>query len=176
MQLYLLTFCRITIGVIFAYSFLAKVQNVNRFARTITNFMLLPGQLSKPTAVFILIGELATVVLILMGGPLLPAAFSLAILLLLVFMTALTMVLARSIQTPCHCFGADERLVTAYDLWRNGGLALCAASGWVISRFGDVQPLTWLEGGVIAVSALVFAVLLTHLSEIAALFWMVWEK
>ncbi|HIP73373.1 MAG TPA: DoxX family membrane protein [Anaerolineae bacterium] len=61
---YLLMFCRIAIGVTFAYSFLTKAQDVNQFARTIANFKLLPSQLSKPAATLTLIGELTAIALI----------------------------------------------------------------------------------------------------------------
>ena len=173
---YLLTFSRVTIGLIFAYSFLAKVRDVNQFTRTITNFKLLPDQLSQPAAALLLIGELTVVILIIAGGQLLPVAFGLAILLLLVFTVALAWTLARRIQTPCNCFGASGQPVTAYDLWRNVSFILCAAGGWDISRLGDVRPLTWVEWSVIAVPALVFVMLTTHLGEIVALFQPVWEK
>ena len=81
---YLLVFYRVTIGLIFTYSFLAKLRDGDQFTRTITDFKLLPGQLSKPAAAFVLTGELATVVMIIKGGQSLPMAFSLATFLLLV--------------------------------------------------------------------------------------------
>lgn len=121
---YLLMFCRIAIGVTFAYSFLTKAQDVNQFARTIANFKLLPSQLSKPAATLTLIGELTAIALMAVGGRLLPIGFGLAVLLLLVFTVALVWTLVRNIQTPCNCFGASRQPVTAYDLWRNLGFLL----------------------------------------------------
>lgn len=173
---YLLSFCRMTIGVTFAYSFLAKVQDVNRFARIIANFKLLPGRLNKPATILLLVGELTIILLIMVGGQWLSIGFSLAIVLLLVFTTTLARTLTKNMQTPCNCFGAGEQSVTAYDLWRNGGFILCAAGGWIISHLGDVRPLNWLEWSVIVVPALVFVVLMTHLNKIATLFWPVGEK
>lgn len=64
---YLLAFCRITIGILFAYSFLAKGQDVSRFARTVAGFSLLPSRLSRPAVVGFLGGELAVVVLAVAG-------------------------------------------------------------------------------------------------------------
>ncbi len=173
---YLLMFCRIVIGVTFAYSFLTKVRDVNGFARTITNFKLLPGRLSRPAAILFLFGELVVVFLITGGGRLLPIGFGLAILLLLLFTTALTWTLTRNIQTPCHCFGVDKQPVTIYDLWRNTGFILCAAGGWGISYFGDVAALTWVEWSIVVLPALVIVMLMAHLGEIIAISRTVWRK
>ncbi len=169
---YLLTFSRITIGLIFAYSFLAKVRDVGQFARTITNFKLLPDPLSKPSAILLLIGELAVVTLITVGGRLLPIGFGLAILLFLLFTTALTWTLTRNIQTPCHCFGAGKQPVTAYDLWRNLGFLLLAMMGLWLQKvaYGITTTLQPVEAVLIGVVALAFVLIWANLADIGALF------
>ena len=58
---YLLIFCRLAIGIMFAYSFLMKVRDVVAFAQSITNFRLLPLRWSKWLARLFLVGELAVV-------------------------------------------------------------------------------------------------------------------
>ncbi len=71
---YILTFCRIVTGLVFAASFWGKAQNMNQFVQTITNFKLLPNRYSKPLSLLFLLGELIVMSLILVGGSLLPRA------------------------------------------------------------------------------------------------------
>lgn len=125
---YLLAFCRIAIGITFACSFLAKVRDVGQFAQTITNFKLLPSRWSRPMALLFLMGELAVVVLALMGRSFLAGAFGLALLLLVAFTADLASILARNIHTVYNCFGSSERLIAYADLWRNAGFVLVAAA------------------------------------------------
>ncbi len=47
---FVLAFCRIVIGVAFAWSFAGKARDVPAFARTIGRFRLLPGRLQRPAA------------------------------------------------------------------------------------------------------------------------------
>ncbi|MCZ7666473.1 MAG: hypothetical protein M5U34_04230 [Chloroflexi bacterium] len=105
---YLLTFCRIVIGLVFAYAFLTKIRDVNAFNQTITRFKLLPAPWSRPMALLFLTGELAVVMLTFVGGQLLPLAFGLAFLQLAIFTMARAPVLARRIQTSCNCFGSQR--------------------------------------------------------------------
>ena len=169
---YLLMFCRIAIGVTFAYSFLTKARDVNRFARTIANFKLLPSRLSKLAATLTLIGELTVIVLMAVDGRLLPIGFGLAVLLLLVFTMALAWTLVRNIQTSCNCFGASRQPVTAYDLWRNLGFLLLATAGWWSHKtvHGSTTALQPAEAVLIGVAALAFVLIWANLADIGTLF------
>jgi len=106
------------------------------------------------------------------GGRLLPIGFSLAILLLLVFTTALALTLARNIQTPCNCFGAGEQPVTVYDLWRNLGFLLLAMAGLWSHKvaYGSATALQPVEAVLIGVAALAFVLIWANLADIGALF------
>ncbi|GIK56288.1 MAG: hypothetical protein BroJett015_19510 [Chloroflexota bacterium] len=128
--LYLLAFCRITIGLLFAASFGGKVRDRKGFAQTISRFGLLPQRWSYPLALLFLGAELLVVILIIWGGPLLAPAFGLAFLLLVIFTVALASVLIRNISTTCHCFGRSEKQVTYADVWRNIGFIGCSLLGW----------------------------------------------
>ena len=79
---YLLTFCRLVIGLTFALSFVGKMRDVGQFAETIGRFELLPRWWTKTAALLFLGGEAAVVILLIAGGPLLALAFGLATLLL----------------------------------------------------------------------------------------------
>src|ERR1051326_7881489 len=136
--LYVLAFCRIATGLVFAFSGMGKARDFSQFKTTIANFRLLPRPLHAPAAFFFLSAEFAVVVLVALGEPLLPFGFGLAILLLLLFCGALASVLARGLRTACNCFGTSKQPVTVADVWRNLGLVLCAALGWSI--------LLWTQG------------------------------
>jgi peroxiredoxin len=127
---YLLTFCRLVIGLVFAISFVGKARDIGQFAKTIGRFELLPRRWNKTAAWIFLGGEAAVVVLLIVGGPLLPLAFALAGLLLLLFTLALLSALRRNIETSCNCFGASEKLLTYYDVGRNAVFMACSVLGW----------------------------------------------
>ena len=167
---YLLTFCRLVIGLTFALSFVGKMRDVGQFAATIGRFDLLPRRWSKAAALLFLGGEAAVVILIIAGSPLLPLAFGLAILLLLIFSLALLSALRRGIETPCNCFGAGNKPLTYYDMGRNAGFILLAAAGLgMAGATGAVPTLAFIEHLFIFIIAAVFVLLWTNLSEIAAL-------
>jgi hypothetical protein len=167
---YLLTFCRLVIGLTFILSFVAKARDIGQFAETIGRFELLPRHWTKATAGLFLGGEAAVVILLIAGGPLLPLAFALAGLLLLLFTLALLSALQRGIKTSCHCFGAGDKPLTYYDLGRNAGFILLAAAGLGIAgATGTLPALAFIEHLFIFIIAAVFVLLWTNLSEIAAL-------
>lgn len=167
---YLLVFCRVAIGIVFVISFLSKVQDVPQFARTIDNFNLLPRPLSQLAALLFLSGELTVTVLVVIGGRFLSIAFILAALLLFIFTFALASVLSRNIETPCNCFGdGNNKMVSAYDVWRNAGLALCAAFGLGLCQNVDRVYLSLPEWGLAGVVSVVFVTAWMSLDDLIAL-------
>jgi uncharacterized membrane protein YphA (DoxX/SURF4 family) len=169
---YLLTFCRATIGLTFAYSFLMKVRDVNQFAQTITHFKLLSAHRSQPLALLFLTGELAVVLLLFIGGQLLPLAFGLALLLLATFTAALAFVLAHHIQTACNCFGSHQNPATFADVGRNVGLILIALFGIVASKSAGQTgvQLTAVDSLLMAIAAAIFLFIWLNLRDIFQLF------
>ena len=143
---YLLTFCRLVIGLVFVISFVGKVRDVGQFAATIGRFDLLPRRWTQTAALLFLGGEAAVVILLIAGGPLLPLAFALATLLLLLFSLALLSVLRRGIETSCNCFGASEKPLTYYDVGRNAGFIACSLLGWWLAPqlAGSPAAQNWL--------------------------------
>lgn len=173
---YLLAFCRITIGLIFAYSFLMKIRDVNQFAQTIANFKLVPLRWGRPLALLFLSGEAAVVVLLVIGEQLLSLAFGLALILLAVFTAVLVSVLVRDIQTTCNCFGNSQKIVTYTDVWRNAGFIGCALLGWWFVpkvpeslAYQNWITLIWDGLGIISEGN----VLLTILTVSAILTWLI---
>lgn len=171
-SLYILTFCRVAIGLVFAASSISKALDIVRFRQTIHSFNILPGQLSDIAALLFLCGEFAVVVLMLIGGSLLTLGFSLAIFLLLLFCIALVSVLARRIHTSCNCFGTSARQVSGFDVWRNAGFILCALAGYAVLAWAkntqvNLGLVEWVLTGL---GAGVFVVIWIQLSEIVQLF------
>lgn len=168
---YLLTFCRLVIGLAFALSFVGKLRDVAQFAETIRNFDLLPKQLTRTAAVLFLTGEAVVVLFMVLGDRLLPVVFTLAGLLLLLFTLALLSALRRNIETSCNCFGASEKPLTYYDIWRNVGFMACSLLGLGLAAQLPVttQPSNWSELALLGFFAAVFVILWTQFSELATL-------
>ena len=125
-------------------------------------------------ALAVLAAEMAVIVLIVLGGivpgtVLLRAGFLLALGLLVLFTAVLISALARRLSTSCACFGATTKLVSGWDVVRNGGLLLCAGAGyWSVGAPLAVLPLA--EWGVVAVLAVIFVLIWAQLAEIAQVF------
>lgn len=172
MPLYLLAFCRIVVGLVFAVSSISKARDIAQFRQTVRSFQLLPQRLNGGAALLFLGGEFTVAIFVLIGGPLLLPGFSLAIGLLLLFSTALVAVLARSIRTSCDCFGSSARLVSRLDVWRNVGFILCALGGCLALIWVGDSPLSlslpeWILPGL---AATLFVLVWSQVGEIVHLF------
>jgi uncharacterized membrane protein YphA (DoxX/SURF4 family) len=172
MASYLLGFCRIVIGLVFTWSFLGKLRNVSAFVQVIDRFKLLPKVLHRIFAVIVLVVELTVAVTMLLGKPLLIGGFLLAMLMLLVFCMALASVLIRKIQTPCNCFGSSAKPVSIYDIIRNMFLFLCALIGFILLLISksSLSELSWLDWGLVSVTAIVAVFVSAQSGEIVRLF------
>ena len=170
--LYALVFCRVTVGLIFIWSFVGKVRDFSSFVKTIDQFRLLPKALHRLSALSFLAGELIVVIFMIIGKGLLVWGFLLAILMLFVFTIGLISVVLRKIQTPCNCFGTSQKLITSYDIIRNIGFFLCSLSGYclLINGTGDMTPISWLGWGLVGAIAFIFIVLSVQLEELIQLF------
>jgi hypothetical protein len=161
----LLLFCRISIALLFIASAGSKAFALRDFEVTVGNFKLLPRQWNKPAAWLFLGGEIATVVLIAIGGSLLLVGFLLAIALLAVFAIALVSVLLRDIDISCHCFGKTERRISPYDVVRNILFILCGLSGLWMLRY-PLQNLGVGEMTLLTFTSVAFVVLVANLSDV----------
>jgi hypothetical protein len=170
-MIYVLAFCRVVIGLVFALSSLSKARDLAQFQQAILGFRLLPARVGHLAAVAFLGGEFAVVLLMVIGGPLLLPGFALAILLLLVFCAALASVLVRRLHTACNCFGSSRKLVTPVDIWRNVGFLLCAGGGceallWTRGAPASLKGMDWL---LIALGAGAFVAVWVQLGDIVHL-------
>jgi hypothetical protein len=169
--LFFSAFCRCATGFVFLISFGSKVRDIAQFQRSIVAFRLLPRKLSHIAAIIFLCGELAVVLLLLVGGELLLPGFMLALLLLIVFSIALSSVIFRKLHISCNCFGSSDQQVTVVDIWRNVGLIVCVLAGLSTTSYSQGSGRTlgigeWLLAGI---SALLLSLLWLQLSTIVQL-------
>lgn len=171
-MIYLLVFCRVATGLVFALSSFSKARDFAQFQQALVGFQVLSRSLSKFAALLFLGGEGAVVLLIIIGGPVLFPGFALAILLLLIFCAALVSVLIRRLPISCNCFGSNTMPITQIDIWRNVGFLLCAGGGCeaLIWTHGVQESLAWMLWLLIALSAGVFVMIWIQLGEIVQLF------
>jgi hypothetical protein len=169
----MLGFCRAVVGIVFAVSFAGKARDTSTFRETISRFGLIPAPASGAAVAAIMAGEIAVALAMALGGRFLMAGFVGAVLLLVVFSAALAAVLKRRIDTSCNCFGASEKPITPYDIWRNAGFlccALCGCCGALTAPNAGAAQLGLAEYGLAAVGAAVFVAISSQLGEIVQLF------
>ncbi len=166
--IYLLAFCKITLGLLFLISFLSKLNSFSQYVATVRDFQLLPKSFTRLAAVLVLISELL-IVLFLFKWP--GIAFCLASILLVIFSAAFASVLVRNIQTTCNCFGTSQHPISQVDLLRNFGFLLCSCGGgWLATKPEIPVSLAPLQLGIIGLIAFVFVLLWAQLGEIYRLF------
>lgn len=168
---YVLAFCRVGVGSVFALSFISKIKNPKSFEQTIDNFKILPKPLHRAFSIFFLLGELVVVILLVVGDGLLWAGFVIALLLLVAFSAALLWVVSRKIQTSCGCFGGSSKKITPYDVWRNLGFIFLSTVGLATTlQSGVVHFPRLVESLSVGVLSVVFVILWTNLENVVGLF------
>jgi uncharacterized membrane protein YphA (DoxX/SURF4 family) len=94
---------RLLLGVIFIAASIDKIAHPAEFAKIVSNYQILPGQLINSVAIVLPWLE-AILGLFILCGWCLPGAAVLANLLLLAFLGALCSTVARGIDINCGCF------------------------------------------------------------------------
>lgn len=159
-------FCRFGIGAAFAVSAVAKLADPSGFRSTVKRFKILPEGISRPASWLLILGEVAIVSCMAVGGRATALAFAAAAAFLVLFQAALISVLTRRIETSCGCFGQNRRKVSYFDIARNAGLLLLAGTGWIVTPFGSAtSPGVW-QVGVIAVPAVLLVILWINLPDV----------
>jgi hypothetical protein len=95
---------RITLGLIFLVSSLAKLRALQRFIEGVVDYHVLPSSLAQLYGRLLPLVELAVGIL-LTAGVALPVASVVAILLLTSFGVAMGINIVRGRRIDCHCFG-----------------------------------------------------------------------
>jgi hypothetical protein len=169
--IYLLAFCKITLGLLFMISFFSKLRSFSQYVATVSDFRLLPRSFTRLAAVLVLISELLIVLFLFKWQVI---AFCLASILLVIFSAAFASVLVRNIQTTCNCFGTSQHPISQVDLLRNFGFLLCSCGGCWLAAKSEVSevtvPIAPLNLGIIGFIALAFFIIWAQLGEIYRLF------
>jgi hypothetical protein len=137
---YFVFFARGLIFTLFLVSVFPKIQHVAAFENTISSFKLLPRLLIKLAAWVFIFLELATVIVLLVGGEVLIFGFLIGIFTLLVFTGALITVLLRGMQMHCNCFGKTNHNVSIKDVMRNVFIISIGLLGVFYLFSGGNQP------------------------------------
>ena len=111
---------RLVMGGLFVLASLDKILNPFAFAKSISNYQILPERLVNVVAIILPWIELILGSLLILGIWL-PGAILLVNLLLAVFFTALVFNMARGLHVDCGCFtlSASERPSTSWYLLRD---------------------------------------------------------
>ena len=159
-------FCRVTLALAFSLSAISKIFKMQPFVKAVANFKILPNQFTRFASYLFVTGETLAAILLILGY--LPQGFVLAGLLLLVFSSALAVVLWRKMHISCNCFGSAETIISIYDLWRNGFFVVCSIVGLVTIKTSVSQPgLTILDDILVIIMAMTFVTIWTNLNDIA---------
>lgn len=109
---YFYHFCRLVLGGVYLYAGVVKSADVVVFARDVANYQLLPYAWNYLTAATLPYVETVAALLLLCNRKVRPAALVLTGL-TLVFMVALTTVLARGMDIDCGCFNPGQGYTSA---------------------------------------------------------------
>jgi uncharacterized membrane protein YphA (DoxX/SURF4 family) len=105
---YLTLLCRIIFGAIFIYASLDKIAEPGQFARIVYNYHLVPGSLVNIFALILPVSELIAG-LCLISGTLYDGARNYLLLLMPVFIIAISINLFRGIDLECGCFTVSSK-------------------------------------------------------------------
>jgi len=127
MRRYVLLVFRIYIGAVFIYASMYKIIDPGAFAESIRNYMLLPPALTNLAALSLSWMEMVCGTLLVLG--LFPRSSAAAVsALLVIFIAALIVSLARGLDIDCGCFnsGRGSEVITGFYVLRD--LALLGIS------------------------------------------------
>lgn len=134
---YFLTSIRIVLGFVFIFAAISKASEPEEFARAIANYKLLPIFLINILAIILPWIELCAGILLVFG---ISVKENSAILsgLLLVFIIAIAISLARGLNIDCGCFGTTGGTKLGIQkLLENFGLLLL---GLILIKYGSKSP------------------------------------
>lgn len=104
---YLLFTIRIILGVLFIYSAITKITDLDYFAKSLYNYRLLPEELLNFFALIIPWLELIVGLLLIIGIYTRESAL-LGSILMIIFIGAVGIALARGLDIECGCFGTRD--------------------------------------------------------------------
>lgn len=161
--------CRSALGLVFALSCWSKASDLATFARAVAGFQLVAPRWTSPVAALIVLAEAGVALTMALGGRWLVAGFALALGLLLVFSTAMLIVLRRRVPVRCNCFGRASRPIAPVDLVRNALLSTFSGGGLLLATSASTMPpgLPISAGVLLILIAATLVAVTLHLPDLA---------
>jgi putative oxidoreductase len=106
---YLLFFCRIALGFLFIYAGAEKISDPSGFSTSISNYKLLPVYTVNFFAITMPWIEIVAGILLVFGISVKENAFIINAM-LIVFIVAISISLARGLSIDCGCFGKGNQI------------------------------------------------------------------
>lgn len=131
---------RLILAAVFIYAGFVKADDPVAFAGQVANYQLLPYAWNYLVAAILPYLELLCGILLLANQRVRPATLVLFVL-NLIFMLALSSVIARGLDIDCGCFNpnAADKTSPLMALWRDAGLMLLLISTWML-RYRQLPP------------------------------------
>ncbi|MEV6370142.1 MauE/DoxX family redox-associated membrane protein [Micromonospora musae] len=108
------------------------------FVDSIREFRLVPPALVWPTAILVIVGEVAVVFTLILPG-FGVAGFVMAATMLAVFTVTALLTTLRGRRVPCRCFGRSVTPIGPTHVWRNATLLTVALIGAAVPSAGQFQ-------------------------------------
>lgn len=171
LQSLLLLFLRFTLIMLFTKSVLSKLVAFHSFTNNLSNFKLVPERFNLIVAYGVIFAEVLIVLSIVRGEHLLEVGFILAQLTIIVFTIVLVLTHIRGIKAVCNCFGPSQQVVGPVSILRNGLIFFLTFVGWSLSQSQLGSNVAHLPTEIVfaALAAVVFSLLLIHVSDISFL-------
>ncbi len=131
--------CRFVLAGVFIYSGYVKIQSPLQFAAAITGYKLVPNSLILPLATYLPWLEVALGLLFVAGWKIRYVSIGASVL-LLGFITILTVTYLRGIDADCGCFGFGDK-ISPRTIARDGLILLPAIFLVVEARFRRPKPV-----------------------------------
>lgn len=164
-QDFIFYFCRFTLAIMFCWSSIAKLFDLNSFKVSVKMFDVLPPYAINITAYFLLLTELILSIL-LTGGWLLTSTFMLSTTILVLYTAVLVKALIQGKKFACYCFGKSTSLISTYTVIRNFGFILSSTTGVIIAQIYNISVLPKIHLLIIFCCSLIIVSYLTSLEYI----------
>lgn len=130
---YTLLFCRALLALVFAVAATRKGLNLAEFQQSIAAFQVLPRRLNLGIAISVVVAELVTSALLVVGGNWSNTAFMISAVLIAIFSAVIVSALIRRIRASCNCFGKGDKNISWLTFIRNIVLLFVALLGSSLS-------------------------------------------
>lgn len=166
-----MSFCRMTIGLVFLIAVLGKIGNLQSFINTVIDFNIFPYKSSKILANVIIGLEILIVLFMFTNNDMLLWGWTISLILLTSFSLAMLIAIIRRKDISCRCFGLSGEKVSFIDIFRNFLLILCSLIGLSIYTFTTKTwlPLNEIQGLLLILTTITCTLILVFIKDIVYL-------